>query len=61
MGTGQKQEIISKKIQYFREGHPPKRNRRVLLTGQFQTDWLKVTFLQEVETAVRLGIKVLVW
>ena len=44
-------------MHYIRKGHPPKKNRRVLLTRQFQTDWLKVTFLQEVETAVRLGIK----
>lgn len=28
-----------------------------MLTRQFQIDWLKVTFLGEAETAVRLGIR----
>ena len=29
----------------------------LVLTRKFQTDWLKVTFLGEVETAIRLGIQ----
>ena len=29
----------------------------LLLTRKFQIDWFKITFLGEIDTAVRLGIK----
>ena len=60
-----RKSILLARMHCFRQGHPAKgpmgQDISLVLTRYFQVDWLKVTGLGVVVTAIRLSLDLLSW